>query len=131
MIVGVGIDVVELARLERILGQSHGLRFVQRVLTAREMEKWAELPSRRGLEFISGRFAAKEAVAKALGCGIGAAAGFQDMEIIADGQGKPECQLSLDSWRRLGMRGDSHHIHVAITHERMLAAANAIIERLS
>ncbi len=130
MIFGVGLDVVELERMERILNQSHGLRFVRRVLTDREQAKWAELPERRRLEYVAGRFAAKEAVVKALGCGIGAAVGFLDIEIVANGDGKPECRLSQSGWRRLGMQGDLHRLHVAITHERKLAAASAIVEQL-
>lgn len=130
MIVGVGLDVVELERMERILGQSHGARFVQRVLTDLERVKWSGLPARRRLEYVAGRFAAKEAVVKALGCGIGAAVGFQDIEIVANFDGKPECRLSSSGWLRLEMRGDLHRLHVAITHERKLAAASAIVERL-
>lgn len=130
MIVGVGLDVVELERMERILKQSHGTRFVQRVLTERERDRWKELPVRRGLEYVAGRFAAKEAVAKAFGCGIGTAVGFQDIEIVASGDGRPECRLSAAGWQRLEKREDQHRIHVAITHERKLAAASAIVEQL-
>jgi len=130
MIVGVGLDVVELERMERILNQPHGQRFVQRVLTEREQARWAELPVRRKLEYVAGRFAAKEAAVKALGCGIGAAVGFLDIEIVAGGDGKPECRLSPSGWQRLGMRGELHRIHVAITHERKLAAASAVVEQL-
>lgn len=130
MIVGVGLDVVELERMERILSQAHGARFLQRVLTDRERAGWTGLSARRRLEYAAGRFAAKEAVVKALGCGIGAAVGFLDIEIVANGDGKPECRLSPSGWSRLGMRDDLHRIHVAITHERRLAAASAIVEQL-
>jgi len=130
MIVGIGLDVVELARLERIIRQPHGPRFIQKVLTALESERLAGLSDRRKLEYIAGRFAAKEAVVKALGCGIGASVGFLDIEIAAGDQGKPLCRLSPASWRRLGLQNDRYIIHVAITHERNLAAANAIVEQL-
>ena len=76
MILGVGIDLVELERVRRFGTE----RMAQRILT--EGEK-AYLPrsERRMLEFLAGRFAAKEAVAKAAGTGIGKL-GFQDIEII-------------------------------------------------
>jgi holo-[acyl-carrier protein] synthase len=129
MIVGIGLDVVELARMERVLAGPGKRRFVDRVLTARESEGWASLPPRRALEYISGRFAAKEAVVKAIGCGIGAAVGFKDIEVIPDRWGKPVCALSAASIDRLGWAEDSYRIHIAITHERSLAAATAIIEK--
>jgi holo-[acyl-carrier protein] synthase len=133
MIVGVGIDMVELERVGRIMDKPHGggLRFADKVLTAGERERWAALPSRRALEFLAGRFAAKEAVVKALGCGIGAVAGFRDIEILPDAMGKPVCLLSDKAWSSLGAAGADHCIHLAITHERTMAAATAVVERIS
>lgn len=129
MIAGIGLDVVELERMAGIMAGPTRERFSARVLTAEERSKWAALPTRRGLEFIAGRFAAKEAVAKALGCGIGAVVGFHDMEIVSDAQGKPVCNLSPASVSRLGWADQPFKVHIAITHERSLAAATAIIEK--
>lgn len=129
MIDGVGLDVVELERMERIL-KNAGARFADKVLTEKERARWAELPARRRLEFIAGRFAAKEAVVKALGCGIGSAVGFRDVEILPDGAGRPVCALSDAAWLRLGLEGGRRRIHVAITHERKWAASTAVIERI-
>lgn len=130
MIIGVGLDVVELERVERILKQPSAGRFARKVLTDSEWERWRELSGRRSVEFIAGRFAAKEAVVKALGCGIGEAAGFQDIEILPDAAGRPCCALSGSAWQRLGLAADSHRIHVAITHDRNLAASTAVVERV-
>lgn len=129
MIVGIGLDVVELARMERLLSGPGGNRFVDRVLTAKESEACAKLLPRRSLEYISGRFAVKEAMVKALGCGIGAIVGFKDIEVLSDEWGKPICSLSEASIMRLGWERQSFRIHIAITHERSLAAATALIER--
>lgn len=129
MIVGVGLDVVELERLARLMAQPIGARFAARVLTEQERMRWASMPPRQALDFIAGRFAAKEAVVKALGCGIGAMVGFHDIEILPDEKGKPVCRLSESAWRRLGWRSDQHILHVAITHERKIAAANAVVEQ--
>lgn len=128
MIVGIGLDVVELDRLAR-MSQPIGVRFAAKVLTVQERERWASLPGPRALEFVAGRFAAKEAIVKALGCGIGATVGFHDIEIMPDVNGKPVCRLSESAWHRLGWRSDQYIIHVAITHERKIAAANAIVEQ--
>lgn len=131
MIVGIGLDVVELERVRNIVAQSHGAKFAQRVLTMQERVRWAELPDRRAIEYLAGRLAAKEAVVKALGCGIGAKVGFQDIEVLADDNGKPVCTLSSASWDRLQLDGGQHVIHVAITHERNLAAASCVVESIS
>ncbi|TJY42432.1 holo-[acyl-carrier-protein] synthase [Cohnella pontilimi] len=131
MIIGIGLDMVELERVARIVEQpTGGARFADRVLTEREKARWAALPSRRALEFLAGRFAAKEAVVKALGCGIGAAVGFRDIEILPDAAGKPACVVTDAAWSRLGAAGANHKILVAITHERTMAAATAVVERI-
>ena len=129
MIVGIGLDVVELARMANILAGRSGSRFIDKVLTPGERKIWEGLPPRRAVEYASGRFAAKEAVVKALGCGIGATVGFQDIEVIPDELGKPECTLSPAAIARLGWEGSGFRLHVAITHERSMAAATALIEK--
>ncbi|WP_239617829.1 holo-ACP synthase [Cohnella mopanensis] len=129
MILGIGLDVVELARMDKILSGPGSRKFAERVLTARESEEWASLQPRRALEFISGRFAAKEAVVKAIGCGIGATVGFKDIEVLPDEWGKPVCSLSHASVGRLGWTEEAYRIHIAITHERSIAAATALIEK--
>ncbi|RED63372.1 MULTISPECIES: holo-ACP synthase [Cohnella] len=130
MIVGIGLDIVETERMAKILAGRSAARFIDRVLTPAEREVWGKLPPRRALEYASGRFAAKEAVVKALGCGIGATAGFQDIEIIADELGKPVCKLSSAAVVRLGWDRPNYRLHIAITHERSVAAATALIEKL-
>ncbi|CAM3674245.1 holo-ACP synthase [Cohnella lubricantis] len=129
MIVGIGLDVVELGRMEKLLAGPAGGRFAARVLTSGELARYEALAGRRAAEFAAGRFAAKEAVVKALGCGIGQAVGFRDIEVLPDAAGRPIGRLSADAWARLGMEESVHSIHVAITHERSLAAATAIVER--
>ncbi len=129
MIVGIGLDVVEMARMGKILEGRSGSRFVDKVLTLEERKAWEALPHRRALEYVSGRFAVKEAVVKALGCGIGATVGFQDMEVTPDELGKPECRLSPAAIDRLGWGDSDYRLHIAITHERTMAAATALIEK--
>ncbi|MBB6673275.1 holo-ACP synthase [Cohnella nanjingensis] len=131
MIIGIGLDVVEMERMARLLAGDTGRKFAERVLTAAELVHYAGMQPRRAVEFAAGRFAAKEAVVKAFGCGIGATVGFRDIELLPDPSGRPMCRLGADAWERLGLPEAGHSIHVAITHERKLAAATAIVETVN
>lgn len=104
-------------------------KFASRILTEQEYAAWIRLQPRRALEYICGRFAAKEAIVKALGCGIGATVGFKDIEVLPDERGKPVSTLSEASIVKLGWEDQPFKLHLAITHERTLAAATAVIER--
>lgn len=86
MIIGHGIDLQEIAAVEAAM-KKHD-QFVRRVLTENEFRRFAQLKNRRQLEYLAGRWSAKEAFAKALGTGIGKI-GFQDIEILTDGKGAP------------------------------------------
>ncbi|WP_152396471.1 holo-ACP synthase [Paenibacillus guangzhouensis] len=127
MIVGMGHDILEIERIADMRERSSWDRFLHKVLTDAERN----LASDRGgriVEFVAGRFAAKEAVVKALGCGIGEKVGFTDIEILPDDHGKPGCTLSMEAWKRLVMDKQEYTIHVSITHQRSLASAMAIVE---
>lgn len=116
MIKGIGIDIVELNRIERI-----AQRLSLRILTPWEKEKFHRLQGNRKTEFLAGRFAAKEAYAKASGTGIGAALSFQDIEISSSAAGKPEIRP----------REESELVHVSISHSREYACAQVIIEKIT
>ena len=126
MIIGIGTDLVEIRKMEKLLAEYNGERFMNRLLTPAEKELAAKRKKRLG-EFLAGRFAAKEAVAKALGCGIGGRAGFRDIEVLPDEQGKPTCRLSEPALKRLGL--PPFRIHLSITHSETAAAAFAIVEQ--
>ncbi len=124
-IYGVGTDIVELARIERILRKDKHEKFLQRILTKKELELCRN--KERGIiAFAGGRFAAKEAVAKALGTGIGKIVGFQDIEILPDANGKPECLISEKARQRLQL--PSPVIHISISHSQSYATAMAVAE---
>ena len=76
---------LELSRIEKIVAEPK--TFLQKVLTPAELEKYNSLPTKRKVEFLAGRFAAKEAYAKALGTGIGQHVSFQDIEVLNDASG--------------------------------------------
>lgn len=130
MIYGIGHDVLEIRRVELLMGGPHGQKFMERVLTKAEralaVNKGGSLT-----EFVSGRFAAKEAVSKAFGCGIGRTIGFWDIEILPDKHGKPIVTLSASAWSRLGIGEPDHYaLHLTISHQTELASAFSIVEKL-
>ncbi len=90
MIFGIGVDIVEIPRFERIK-QRFGDRFIKRLFTEREMEQYKQ--RHHSLQFIATRFAAKEAASKALGTGIAQGLNFKSIEIVNDPQGKPLLQF--------------------------------------
>lgn len=137
MIIGVGIDLVDIDRIQKLLDRPLAERFLQRILSAEE-RRIAASRVRRGregqevqysqhAEYVAGRFAAKEAIVKAFGCGIGSAMGFQDIEIISDPLGKPCCTISAAALERLGAPHNIN-IHLSITHTATIAAAYVVIE---
>lgn len=129
MIIGIGHDLVEIERIEKLLCQRYGDVFMRRVLTEAEYNMAQERKGRIA-EFVAGRFSAKEAVVKALGCGIGLKAGFQDVEIIPNESGKPECTITTEAFQRLGIQPGSVRIHVSITHNDTIASAYVVVERV-
>lgn len=86
MQVASGIDLIEVARVEQTLAR-HGMRFLRRVFTATEQEQAGGRASS-----LAARFAAKEAAAKALGCGIGEV-GWLDLEIVLGEKRQPRLEL--------------------------------------
>jgi len=123
MIVGLGLDVTELDRMETVLAR-YGERFLARILTPAER---AALPPCR-LPRVAGLFAAKEAAVKALGTGFSQGIGFAHLEILSDPLGRPVLNLygpARDRAEALEATG----WHVSITHGRNTAAAVVVIEK--
>lgn len=113
-----GVDLVEIERFTR-LDRCIADRFVQRVYTQIEIAE-----GKGSFEYYAGRFAAKEAVVKALGKGIGAIH-WQDVEILTGGEGEPILQLhaeAANAARQLGIISWS----LSISHTRNLAIAQAV-----
>ncbi|MGD8192634.1 holo-ACP synthase [Brevibacillus ginsengisoli] len=127
MIIGVGSDIVEIDRIAALIQRKGS--FLNRILTEREQTYLANRSAERTVEFVAGRFAAKEAVAKALGTGIGRLLSFQDMEIIPDSMGKPTVVLSQRVLTEHSL-ADRSNIHLTISHSRTFAIAYVVIERI-
>jgi len=86
VIVGIGVDIAETARVEKLIAK-FGQRFARRILTTDELLEFDR--RKHSSSYLATRFAAKEAVAKALGTGIGEQLGFHSIQIDNDEKGKP------------------------------------------
>ncbi len=128
MLIGLGLDIVELPRIEESL-QKFGDKFLQRILTEAEVEaapKDAGSPSR--VPYVAARFAAKEAASKALGTGIASGVGFQDMEVSNMPSGAPQLTFRGRAKEICTERGVTS-VHISLTHGRDTAAAVVILEK--
>lgn len=115
-IAGTGIDLIEIERIKEVL-KRHGERFLLRIFTEKERAYCEDDVAR-----LAARFAAKEAVAKSLGVGIGEEVGWQDIEILNHANGSPYVTLSKSVMESF------HHptIHLSMSHSRLHATAVAI-----
>ncbi len=120
--VRIGTDLAEVERVEELLASQPGLD--ERVFTARELAYCHR--RRRAAEHLAARFAAKEAVLKSLGTGMGPRMEWTDIEVINERGGRPRVHLHgevLAVALRLGM----HHIEISLTHSAGLAIAHAVL----
>ena len=124
MILGTGIDIIEVARIASSF-EKFGERFVNRILLPAEIAYC--LSHKNPAPFLAVRFAAKEAVSKAFGTGIGAALGWQDIEIRRKETGEPYVVLHGKGRELFAARG-AKQLHVSLTHTQAYAAATAILE---
>jgi len=92
MILGIGVDMVQIPRIEGVW-RRHGPRFVARILTPLEQQQWRGKTEGAALRFLATRFAAKEACVKALGTGFSQGISFQDIEITNQASGAPVLSL--------------------------------------
>ena len=122
MIIGIGTDIVEIDRIRSML-ERHGAHFSHRCFTPAELE-WADR-QRDSAVRIAGRWAAKEAVVKALGTGFIEGMTFHDIEILPLHTGQPTVKLTgraAEIASQLGIL----RVHITISHARNYATATAI-----
>ncbi|MBU0503508.1 MAG: holo-ACP synthase [Candidatus Omnitrophota bacterium] len=118
MIIGTGVDITEVSRLKQAVNKWGG-SFLNRVFTDKELAN-----AKTHVNFfqhLAGRFAAKEAVFKALGQ---ADLLWKDVQILNDAQGKPYCSILND-------KAKNKDIHISISHVKSYAVANAIVAKKS
>jgi holo-[acyl-carrier protein] synthase len=124
-VLSTGVDLIEIARIERAL-ERHGERFLERVFTEDEV-----VYARRRPAELAARFAAKEAVAKALGVGMRMIArdgiGWREAEIVGDSRGKPLVRLSGRAAERAGDLGLTEWA-VSLSHTKEHAIAFVVAQ---
>lgn len=124
MILGTGIDIIEVRRIE-LAYEKHGDRFVRRILLPDELAYC--LSHKSPGPFIAARFAGKEAISKAFGTGIGSQLGWHDMEIRRKESGQPYVVLHGQGQTLLAARG-GREVHLSLSHTTQHATAVAILE---
>lgn len=128
MIFGIGIDAVEVARIEAAVAR-HGARFAQRILGPRELLLHSARTghsSMRGMMFLATRFAAKEAISKALGLGMRQPMHWRAVQIVNAASGRPEAVAGGALAEFLHQR--QLRLHVSVSDLQNLALAYAVAE---
>lgn len=120
-ILGIGIDIVEIERIENILKNKK--RFLNKIFTDKEI-KYFESKNFRS-ETIAGNFSAKEAISKAFGTGI-KNFNFDDIEVLRDKNGKPIVK-TYNNLRQMCIDYNVLEIQVSISHSENYAVANAMV----
>lgn len=116
MIAGIGIDLVDLDHMSDVLANQS--RIYKRILTESEIVLYNERTDKGKIEFLAGRFAAKEAFAKAMGTGIGKVVNFHSISILNDEKGTP---IVRDS-------PFSGNVYISISHSKYSAVAQIVLE---
>lgn len=121
---GIGIDIVEVDRIGRAVDR-HGMHFLNRIYTETELEYC--LKCAKPQQHFAARFAAKEAVLKALGTGWQDGTRFTDIEVVKNEKGAPAARLhgkSLEISKKKGVT----RIHLSLSHTARYAAAQVVME---
>lgn len=132
MILGVGIDLVLVNRIENLMTKFKE-KFEKKVFTIEEISAAKKLGIPKRILFYAKRFSAKEAFTKALGLGIGRGIDFCDIEIINDKLGKPKIKVLNKKEKFLSKHFNckKFSIHLSLSDEKSLATAIVIIEKIS
>ena len=126
MILGIGIDIIEVARVAAS-HEKFGERFLNRILHPAEIAYC--LSHKNPAPFLAARFAGKEAISKAFGTGIGAALGWHDMEICRKESGEPFVVLHGKGKELLEKR-NARAALISLSHTQVHATAVAVLESL-
>ena len=118
MIAGIGIDLVELDHMASVCQKQP--QIFKKILTEKEIEIYERYDEKRQLEFLVGRYAAKEAFSKAMGTGIGKTVTFQNVSVLNNEKGQPTVIESPFSGK----------VFVSISHSQKMAVAQVILEEM-
>jgi holo-[acyl-carrier protein] synthase len=117
MIVGIGIDLVELDHMASVLKKQP--RIFEKILTEKEIEIYESRGEKRRLEFLAGRYAVKEAFSKAMGTGIGKTVTFQNISVLNNEKGQPIVVASPYEG----------NVFVSISHSKQMVVAQVVLEK--
>ena len=127
-IFGIGIDQTEISRITTLLNENSN-SFINRIAHPKELDLAKSRKTKKSIvEFWSGRFAAKEAFAKALGTGIGKTIAFKDIAVLANKKGQPEFDFSSKKLQTVLKKLKITASHVSITHTGDYATAMVVLE---
>ena len=124
VVVGIGIDLIEIHRIKKAIENP---LFVQRIFTPAE-RAYCDSRGRQNSASYAARFAAKEAVMKALGTGLAGGGTWQDIEVLPDAQGKPVMTLS-GVFGQLAEKMAVSQIFVSLSHAQEFATAQVLLWR--
>ena len=122
MIIGIGCDLIEISRIEKALANP---RFAQKVFTVGEIQ-YCQARGIQKNQSYAARYAAKEAVAKALGSGFRGGS-LQEIEVINNSRGKPEIKLS-GKFESFAKEKGCIKIHLSLSHVKAMAVAQVVLE---
>ncbi len=125
MIYGIGTDIVEIERIS-MLSERYGGRFPERILTLEEKQAFDSSSS--PVHFLAKRFAAKEALSKAIGTGLRHPVSFGNITVVNDPLGKPGFRFHQELSAYLEQFGISKH-HLSLSDDRTVACAFVVLER--
>ncbi len=128
MIIGIGTDIIQISRITAARHR-FGEKFVQRILTSTEYAKFLTLSTHQQDAWLAKRYAAKEAVVKAIGCGIGQSATWHEIEVLNNEQGAPVVTLFGKTATTLANKAPNTHIHISLSDD-LQATAFVIIEQV-
>ncbi len=113
MVLGIGIDLIEKSRIKAIFHEGKWIKFINRILTESEQKKLQN--SEKDIDFLAKKWAAKEAISKALGCGIGSKLSFLDIEIDKKESGEPLVKITKTNIETPNFCGKSTDIKIQIS----------------
>ncbi|NDF12203.1 MAG: holo-ACP synthase [Proteobacteria bacterium] len=125
MIYGIGTDIVDIRRIAEAVRDD---KFVARVFTKEEIARTKSIKSKKQRDgFFAKRFAAKEAIAKALGTGIGKSVMFKDISISNDAKGAPKVTLTGNGAKSVSALGKGATVHLSLADDYPYAQAFVVI----
>jgi holo-[acyl-carrier protein] synthase len=131
MIIGIGSDIVSIARINRLL-EHKKQPFLNKIFTKHEITLLDNMHPNKMVGYVANRFAAKEALAKALGTGIGKHLSFKDISIVKTSQGKPYFEYQDKLKNFIEQTHDSNfNIQLSMSNEKEYAQAFVVIQKVN